>query len=78
MKLTALPDTLAPRLISRKAAADYLGISPSKFDQMVQDGRMPRPKKIDGRRAWCVRALNAAVDALPDDQPMQASREIVL
>jgi predicted DNA-binding transcriptional regulator AlpA len=63
----ALPPTLAPRLIGRDAAAAYLSVSPGKFDQMVSDGRMPKPKMIDARRAWDVRALDAAVDELPCD-----------
>jgi predicted DNA-binding transcriptional regulator AlpA len=62
----ALPSTLAPRLISREAAAAYVSVSPNMFDAMVEDGRMPRPKRLSGRRnAWDVRALDAAVDALP-------------
>jgi predicted DNA-binding transcriptional regulator AlpA len=36
------------------------------FDEMVKDGRMPKPKLLGGRRkAWDVRALDTAVDALP-------------
>jgi predicted DNA-binding transcriptional regulator AlpA len=62
----ALPPTLAPRLISRAAAAAYINVSPTTFDEMVKDGRMPRPKRLGGRRkAWDVRALDAAVDQLP-------------
>jgi predicted DNA-binding transcriptional regulator AlpA len=62
----ALPPTLAPRLISREAAAAYVCVSPNTFDKMVEDGRMPRPKALGGRRiAWDVRALNHAVDILP-------------
>jgi hypothetical protein len=34
---------------------------------MVVDGRMPKPKKIDSRRVWDVRALDQAFDALPSD-----------
>lgn len=64
----ALPPTLAPRLIGREAAAAYIDVSPVKFDEMVRDGRMPRPKLLGGRRkAWDVRALDAAVDLLPVD-----------
>jgi len=63
----ALPPTLAPRLVGREAAAAYLSVSPGKFDQMVKDGRMPKPKVIDARKAWDVRALDAAVDELPCD-----------
>jgi predicted DNA-binding transcriptional regulator AlpA len=62
----ALPPTLAPRLISRVAAAAYVNVSPTTFDEMVKDGRMPKPKRLGGRRkAWDVRALDAAVDNLP-------------
>jgi len=64
---TALPPSLPPRLISREAAAAYVSVSPGKFDQMVEDGRMPRPRIIDRRKAWDVRALDTAVDCLPVD-----------
>jgi predicted DNA-binding transcriptional regulator AlpA len=63
----ALPPTLAPRLISLDAAAAYVNVSPTKFDEMVRDGTMPRPKQLGGRRkAWDVRALDTAVDGLED------------
>lgn len=75
---TALPDTLRPRLISREAAADYVGVGVTKFDEMVADGRMPKPKRVDTRKLWDVRALDAAADALPDDQPIKPIREIIL
>jgi predicted DNA-binding transcriptional regulator AlpA len=64
----ALPPTLAPRLISREAAAAYVSVSPTTFDAMVKDGRMPRPKRLGGRRkAWDVRTLDAAIDSLPNN-----------
>jgi predicted DNA-binding transcriptional regulator AlpA len=63
----ALPSTLAPRLVTREAAAAYACVSPTTFDNMVRDGRMPPPKCLGERRfAWDVRALDAAVDSLPD------------
>jgi predicted DNA-binding transcriptional regulator AlpA len=62
----ALPPTLAPRLIGRDAAAAYVCVSPTTFDQMVDDGRMPPPKRLGERRiAWDVRELDSAVDRLP-------------
>lgn len=64
---TALPHSLAPRLVGREAAAAYLAISTTKFDELVRDGRMPRPKCIDKRRVWDVRLLDAAADALPTE-----------
>ena len=53
------------RGLHRDESAAYVGIGPSKFDAMVADGRMPKPKQIDGRRVWDVRALDHAFDLLP-------------
>ncbi len=64
---TALPLPTA-RGLHREAAAEYIGVSPSKFDEMVKDGRMPRPKRIDARTVWDARKLDAAFDALPGDE----------
>lgn len=50
----------------RDEAAAALGVSPSKFDELVKDGRMPQPKRVDGCVLWGVHALMAAWDALPD------------
>lgn len=62
----ALPVSLPPRLIGREAAAAYISVSPTKFDEMVRDGRMPSPRSLGGRRlAWDVWALDQAVDRLP-------------
>ena len=57
------------RGLSREEAAMYLGISASKFDELVRDGRMPGPKRIDGRKIWDVRDLDVAFDALPGENP---------
>ncbi len=43
----------------------YLGISPSKFEELVDDGRMPRPRMIDSRKLWDICELDAAFDELP-------------
>jgi hypothetical protein len=65
---TALPSTLAPRLIGREAAAAYVSLSPNTFDDLVDRKLMPRPRILgDKRRAWDVRELDAAADALPHD-----------
>ena len=57
---------LAPRGLSREEAATYVGVSPNKFDTLVEDGRMPKPKLIDGRRIWDRLKLDSSFAALPD------------
>ena len=52
------------RGLSRTEAAIYLGISPTKFDALVKDGRMPRPRIIDARKLWDVYELDMAFDAI--------------
>ena len=59
--------TLAPRGLGREVASQYIGVSAGKFDQMVSDGRMPQPKRIDGRKVWDREALDRAFFALPDE-----------
>jgi predicted DNA-binding transcriptional regulator AlpA len=63
-----LPPSLPPRGLSRVAAAAYIGISPSLFDIMVKDGRMPKPKRINARTVWDRKRLDEAFDALPDEE----------
>ncbi len=64
-----LPQSLPPRGLSREEAAAYVGISPSLFDLMVKDGRMPGPKRINSRTVWDRLKLDAAFDALPSNDP---------
>lgn len=63
----ALPPQLAPRGLCREAAAQYVGVSAAKFDEMVTDHRMPGAKRIDGRKVWDREALDLAFGALPDE-----------
>jgi predicted DNA-binding transcriptional regulator AlpA len=55
---------IEPRGLSRVEAADYVGVSPSLFDAMVDDGRMPPPKRINARVVWDRFKLDEAFDAL--------------
>jgi len=41
-------------------------MSPSKFDQLIKDGRLPPPKMIDGVLLWDHYRLDAAVELFPD------------
>jgi predicted DNA-binding transcriptional regulator AlpA len=58
--------SLPPRGLSRVQAAEYIGVGTTKFDEMVSDGRMPRPKRIDGRTVWDRIKLDEAFAGLDD------------
>jgi hypothetical protein len=44
-------------------------VSPTTFDKLVADGRMPSPKHINSRNVWDVRQLDLAFKGLPSDDP---------
>jgi predicted DNA-binding transcriptional regulator AlpA len=66
--ISVLPESLPPRGLSRVQAAEYIGVSPTKFDEMVKDQRMPKPKRIDSRTVWDRMQLDKAFAALPGDE----------
>ena len=61
-----LPPSLPPRGLSREEAAAYIGVSPTLFDTLVKDGRMPGPKRINSRVVWDRLKLDVAFEALDD------------
>jgi predicted DNA-binding transcriptional regulator AlpA len=63
---SVLPPSIPPRGLSRQQAAEYIGVGATKFDEMVKDGRMPKPKQIDGRIVWDRVLLDEAFEALED------------
>ena len=65
-KQQVLPPSLAPRGLSRVQSAAYIGVSPSLFDEMVRDGRMPKPMRINARTVWDRVKLDEAFAALSD------------
>lgn len=56
---------ITPRGLQREVAARYVGISATKFDELVAAGRMPQPRMIDRRRVWDRIELDEAFEALP-------------
>ncbi len=59
--------------LSMDEAAAFLGIGATLFLRLVEDGRMPRPRRADGRRIWDADELTAAFRRLPRDLPAGAS-----
>jgi len=55
-----------PRGLGREDAARYIGVSPSTFDRLVAEGRMPRPAHIGKRVVWDRLKLDAAFSDLDE------------
>jgi hypothetical protein len=61
---TTIRRNLVPRGVRAKDAAAYIGVSPSKFHELVKTGRMPPPGYIDRLPIWALDGLDAAFDKL--------------
>jgi predicted DNA-binding transcriptional regulator AlpA len=55
-----------PRAMKAERAAAYLDMSRSKFLELVDANRLPKPKVIDGIRVWDRLALDAAFNDFTD------------
>ena len=63
-----LPVSCPPRGLSRVQGAAYVGVGATLFDKMVEDGRMPAPKRINSKTVWDRLALDEAFAVLPSDE----------
>lgn len=59
------PDRFLALGLGQADAAAFVGVSATTFRAMVEDGRMPRPRRVGTRRLWNRREIEAAFDALP-------------
>jgi len=66
---------LEPRLVAVGPAAAYIGISATKLQSMVREGRAPTPRCIDRRRLWDRRDLDEFVNSLEYDGGDSAVRD---
>lgn len=57
-----------PRGLRRDAAARYVGVGLTKFDEMVTSGLMPKAQMVSGCVVWDRVKLDAAFDNLPDQE----------
>ena len=58
-------DAHAPRRgLRRHEAANYLGVSPSLFDQLIVENKMPKPIKLRACSVWDVHELDVSFDAM--------------
>jgi predicted DNA-binding transcriptional regulator AlpA len=65
MVLRSDPLSYPPRGLNREEAARYVGVGTTKFDELVVDRRMPKPRQIDGRTVWDRVELDIAFNELP-------------
>lgn len=67
--MTGKHDALSypPRGLNREEASRWVGVSPTKFDELVRSGRMPKPKRVDGRVIWDRLKLDAAFADLGEE-----------
>jgi len=62
--LTSRAATQPRRGLDHDEAATYVGVSFANFDQMVLDGRLPRPVNIGDEDIWDLEALDKAFSRL--------------
>ncbi|MGA8612823.1 MAG: hypothetical protein WB760_14225 [Xanthobacteraceae bacterium] len=65
--MRAVERPIPRRGLSRSEAAAYIGVSPSKFDELRKANRIAPPKILDGRLIFTVERLDEFLDALPDE-----------
>lgn len=60
-----------PRMLTRKDAAEYCGVSIPSFEREISLGRLPMPVKLGNRDHWCIKGLDAALDRITNanDEP---------
>lgn len=69
-KLSCAQMPFVPRGLSRAQAAAYVGIGTTMFDELVEDGTLPPPFRLRGRKIWDRFRLDRAIDGLqPDAAP---------
>lgn len=64
---------IKPRLVSRAEAAMYCGLKPSRFSDLVRDGKMP--PAVPGTTKWDMKAIDLHLDKLAGiktEQPKSA------
>jgi hypothetical protein len=56
-------------------AAAYIGFGSTKFRELVQDGKMPKPIDVDGSPRWDRHDLDGAVEDLKDRRKDPLTRD---
>lgn len=57
------------RLVDRRRAAAYVGVTAGRFEQLVRDNVVPPPVMVDNKRRWALALLDVARDAVVSSMP---------
>ncbi|QOZ48877.1 hypothetical protein XH89_23945 [Bradyrhizobium sp. CCBAU 53340] len=57
------------RLVDRRRAAAYVGVTAGRFEQLVRDNVVPAPVIVDNKRRWPIALLDDARDAIGGSMP---------
>ena len=57
------------RLVDRRRAAAYVGVTAGRFEQLVRDNVVPPPVMVDNKRRWPLALLDGAKDAVVGSMP---------
>lgn len=57
------------RLVDRRRAAAYVGVTAGRFEQLVRDNIVPPPVMVDNKRRWPIAALDVAKEAVGSSMP---------
>lgn len=57
------------RLVDRRRAAAYVGVTAGRFEQLVRDNVVPPPVMVDNKRRWRVALLDVAREAVGSSMP---------
>lgn len=63
-RLTGRAATQPRRGLDHDEAAIYVGVTFATFDNMVNDGRLPKPVELDGENVWDLVLIDRAMDRL--------------
>jgi len=57
------------RMVDRRRAAAYVGVTAGRFEQLVRDNVVPPPVMVDNKRRWPLALLDIARDAVVSSMP---------
>lgn len=68
---------MTPRGLCRSEAAEYIGVGTTIWDELVADGKMPKPKQIKARRVWDRFEIDVAFTELHTDESASKEWDVV-